>query len=210
MSLYQQITDYYENNKEFYQSLQKKISKNVNGRICHHNVKVLNTIASLLDIKTYLEIGVHNGTSMSYVVSQDKRPIKCYGVDLFKHTVRQYKRDKLDIRSTLQNIQASNVSNSKIVLVTGDSTKKETINKFRNKEIDLFFIDGDHGYEGVKQDFENYIPFVKKDGIIVFDDYHSSWPGVVRFVNELSKNAAFTKIGLFFNNEMVFQKTGDL
>jgi predicted O-methyltransferase YrrM len=36
--------------------------------------------------------------------------------------------------------------------------------------IDLLFIDGDHTYKGVKQDYEMYSPLVKKGGMIVFHD----------------------------------------
>jgi cephalosporin hydroxylase len=36
--------------------------------------------------------------------------------------------------------------------------------------IDFLFIDGDHTYEGVKNDWEMYSPFVKKRGLICFHD----------------------------------------
>lgn len=36
--------------------------------------------------------------------------------------------------------------------------------------LDFLFIDGDHTYKGVKQDFEMYSPFVKKGGLICFHD----------------------------------------
>ena len=37
-------------------------------------------------------------------------------------------------------------------------------------ELDFLFIDGDHSYEGVKQDFEMYSPLVKAGGLIAFHD----------------------------------------
>ena len=36
--------------------------------------------------------------------------------------------------------------------------------------IDLLFIDGDHSYNGVKGDWENFSPFVTKFGVVVFHD----------------------------------------
>lgn len=39
-----------------------------------------------------------------------------------------------------------------------------------NKEIDILFIDGEHTYNAVKQDYEKFEPFVKKDGIILMHD----------------------------------------
>jgi predicted O-methyltransferase YrrM len=46
--------------------------------------------------------------------------------------------------------------------------------------VDLIFIDGDHSYEGVKQDFEIYAPLVRSDGLIAFHDIleHTRVPSV--------------------------------
>lgn len=58
------------------------------------------------------------------------------------------------------------------------------------REFDLLFIDGDHSYEGVKADFNNYSPFVRSGGIIAFHDIceHAPETGceVKRFWDELN------------------------
>lgn len=38
------------------------------------------------------------------------------------------------------------------------------------RALDFLMIDGDHSYEGVKQDFETYSPLVASDGLIAFHD----------------------------------------
>ncbi len=62
----------------------------------------------------------------------------------------------------------------KITLLRKNSHKKETFELLKtiigNNELDFLFIDGDHSYEGVKQDYELYSPLVKKGGIIAFHD----------------------------------------
>lgn len=62
----------------------------------------------------------------------------------------------------------------KLHLLQGNSHSNESVEKvrqlFSNKPIDFLFIDGDHTYEGAKQDFENYGPLVKKGGWIAFHD----------------------------------------
>jgi len=62
----------------------------------------------------------------------------------------------------------------RIISVRGDSRAPETIARvrrlLRGKPLDLLFIDGDHTYEGVKADFVNYSPLVRKGGLIVFHD----------------------------------------
>ena len=56
-------------------------------------------------------------------------------------------------------------------------------------QLDFLFIDGDHSYAGVKQDFEFYSRFVKRGGIIGFHDiYHRAMQPdieVHRFWDEL-------------------------
>jgi len=38
----------------------------------------------------------------------------------------------------------------------------------------LLFIDGDHSYDGVRADFENYAPLVRPGGLIAFHDVDSA------------------------------------
>ena len=59
-----------------------------------------------------------------------------------------------------------------------DSNKKSTLNKLKKilngREIDALFIDGDHHYKFVKNDFEMYSPLVGKGGIVAFHDIKDS------------------------------------
>jgi len=49
-------------------------------------------------------------------------------------------------------------------------TFSEVKRLFGSEPVDFLFIDGDHTYEGVKQDWEMYSPLVRKGGLIVFHD----------------------------------------
>ena len=64
--------------------------------------------------------------------------------------------------------------NQKLHVLHGNSTELETIENIKQilnqNELDYLFIDGDHSYNGVKQDFDNYSPMVRDGGIIVFHD----------------------------------------
>lgn len=51
-------------------------------------------------------------------------------------------------------------------------------------EIDFMFIDGNHTYEGVKNDFERFSPYLKKNGFIIFHDYQRC-KGVKKYVDTL-------------------------
>jgi predicted O-methyltransferase YrrM len=62
----------------------------------------------------------------------------------------------------------------RIELVREDSHAPGTVEKIRRvldgRRLDVLFIDGDHSYEGVKQDFEMYSPLVAKGGLVAFHD----------------------------------------
>lgn len=48
--------------------------------------------------------------------------------------------------------------------------KSDDLAKIWNKPIDVLFIDGDHSYEQVKKDYENFIKYVNINGFIFFHD----------------------------------------
>lgn len=201
------INNYFLENKDFYLSLTKKISKNINGRQCHHRVSIIHILSKLYNLKTYLEIGVHNGTSMSYFVSSENAE-KSYGIDLFEGTINKYKRDKLLLDKSYKNITNNNLK-CEINLIKGNSFNENIINKVKelNINFDLLFIDGDHTYKGIKKDFLNYNKFVKKNGYIILDDYEPNYPGILKFTDEYIKNNnEFKIIGVFENNELIIQK----
>ena len=70
--------------------------------------------------------------------------------------------------------------------ILGDSRSKTTLMRLQqllqSRDIDLLFIDGNHSYEIVKQDYETYGPLTRH--IVAFHDT-LSWRGVKRFWNEL-------------------------
>lgn len=55
------------------------------------------------------------------------------------------------------------------------ATFSEVKELFGARPIDLLFIDGDHTYEGVKQDWEMYSPLVRRGGLIVFHDISGNY-----------------------------------
>ena len=49
-------------------------------------------------------------------------------------------------------------------------SSNDAVNLFEDGSIDFLMIDGDHSYEAVKQDIENYLPKMRSGGLIVGDD----------------------------------------
>lgn len=69
-------------------------------------------------------------------------------------------------------------------------------------QIDFLFIDGDHSYEGVKQDFNLFAPLVKPGGIIALHDIVPNPQygdiQVPKFWNEIKNH--------FFWRELIYDK----
>jgi len=50
------------------------------------------------------------------------------------------------------------------------ATVDEVKRVLQGKPVDVLFIDGDHSYEGVKEDFDRYSKLVRRGGLVFFHD----------------------------------------
>lgn len=55
------------------------------------------------------------------------------------------------------------------------------------ESMDYIFIDGDHSYQGVKNDTEKALQLLKPGGVIVWHDYAAKSPGVLEYLAEFSQ-----------------------
>lgn len=60
--------------------------------------------------------------------------------------------------------------------------------------VSLLWIDGDHRYEGVKRDFECWLPHLDVNAIIAFDDATDSKIGPYKLIDELISSKSFEKV----------------
>jgi predicted O-methyltransferase YrrM len=69
----------------------------------------------------------------------------------------------------------------RVELVSGDSHDPRTWDRVRRllngRPLDLMFVDGDHSYEGVTQDFTEYSTLVRPGGLVAFHDIVPGGPG---------------------------------
>jgi predicted O-methyltransferase YrrM len=89
----------------------------------------------------------------------------------------------------------------RVRLIRGDSRAPGTVKRVRDiagAAVDLLFIDADHSYEGVRNDFETYSPLVRPGGLIAFHDIVDGPPeavgGVPRFWKELRQRISGEEI----------------
>lgn len=82
--------------------------------------------------------------------------------------------------------------------IEGDShseaTERAVEETLSGGTIDFLYIDGDHSYEGVKNDFETYESHVADDGIVGFHDVETDGTGVPRLWAELTAEYDCRKI----------------
>jgi cephalosporin hydroxylase len=166
------------------------------GEMCKSpNAEYVVELKKKMKCGVYVEIGVLYGGS---IIEQMKDEQECIfvGIDLFtgyygKSYDPHRKIDLTDHYNIVNNnIMENNPHNHKYHLIKGKS--EDVVEDFKNLnlEIDYLFIDGDHSYQGVMNDYNNYLPFVKKGGIIVFDNYNDEgWKQVTTAVNEILDNS---------------------
>jgi predicted O-methyltransferase YrrM len=88
--------------------------------------------------------------------------------------------------------------NQKLHLLREDSHTESSLAKVKGflggGLVDFLFIDGDHGYTGVKKDYELYSPLVRSGGLIGFHDILPSPPEtgmeVWKYWQEIKSQAA--------------------
>ena len=124
-------------------------------------------------LDSFLEVGFATGVNNS-VINKFFNFKHIVGLDLFSNSGNS---DNL----------VGNMGNKNLTLICGN-TRSNYVIDLANKlgPYDLIFIDADHTYEGVKLDFNNYLPMLSEGGVIGLHDVESpDFPGINKFWNEL-------------------------
>ena len=181
---------------------------NIKGRVCHHNIRILYALCKKFNLENYLEIGVHNGSSASYVL-QCSNIKKFIGIDPFEKLIttdasmtHYQSMDYITISKSLKNIENNNKAGASIQLIQDYSCNVNTDDVGNN--IDLLFIDGDHNYDAVLKDFHMFKNCVRTGGFIVFDDLHQNGPK--KAFNEIKNDSDVEMFGIYENTEGILMK----
>ena len=85
----------------------------------------------------------------------------------------------------MSNVVAAGLTDYVIPLPQTSTTAAQVL-KQADIALDIVHVDAAHEYREVLQDAVDYWPLVKNGGYIIGDDYHITWPGVVRAAGEFS------------------------
>ncbi|MBM3400839.1 MAG: class I SAM-dependent methyltransferase [Bacteroidetes bacterium] len=137
--------------------------------------------------KVVLEIGTDKGGTLYLWCQAAAEDATIVSIDLSSR--RRYSPRRRDLYAKF----VKSV-HQKLHFLPFSSHEQSTVDKacalFGNKKIDYLFIDGDHTYEGVKQDYIMFSPLVKTGGLIAFHDIKTVRPdcGVREVWEEVTKD----------------------
>lgn len=143
-----------------------KISNEINKQTFHHHYHILYDIATTYqsDYKlNYVEIGCYAGGSACLMLQRKNTSV--FSIDL---------GNPIHPSIVSENVNKLNKHNNNYNYIQGSSHDLSVFNKLSEylTEIDILFIDGDHSFGGVIEDFKMYSKLVKTGGYIIFDDYN--------------------------------------
>ena len=125
-----------------------------------------------LQPKVVVEIGTKFGGT--FMIWNEIAPGIKISVDLVEGIHGGVSRSDTDAR----NARFKELYNDSCIFIEGDSHDSATydllVKALDGKTIDFLFIDGDHTYEGVKEDYETYSSLVSENGYIGFHDINDT------------------------------------
>ncbi len=137
--------------------------------------------------KKVLEIGSFFGGTLWFLIKNNTNLETLISVDLPVPPTDERYNEMVNSKAQWFNWITSDM---RLNVFTGDSHEMTLIEDVKSNnliaDVDLLHIDGDHYYEGVKADYENFKSLVKPGGIIVFHDVVGI-ETVARFWNELKE-----------------------
>lgn len=131
-----------------------------------------------------VEIGSWFGKSTKYLsdkIVDSKKDLKLICIDTFKGTQNEELHLQIVGGDSIYQDFYNNVENSNLTVIKENSHEASKL--FNNGSINYLMIDGDHSYDGVKRDIQDYFYKVKPGGIISGDDYQA-FEGVRKAVDE--------------------------
>lgn len=126
------------------------------------------------------EIGVEGGHNATDLLKNGIEKIYCIDSWMGDEFVPQKFHD-MTYGETISNL--SQFESDRYVILRGRSSKMHK--QIPNKSIGLLYLDGNHSYENVREDLENYFPKLVSGGIIAAHDYVNI-DGVRHAINEFA------------------------
>ncbi len=216
-------------------ALLKKTLKKRRGDILLENVNELNLLmkghAYLHDLEvpflaqyakkaanTIVEIGCAFGASSAIFLAHANKNTIVHSIDPFiVDSMAPFQATKEKCTQNVNRILSSLGQTNKIKQWKLYTDYSYNLVKQWTIPIDVFFIDGNHHYEAVAKDFNDWLPHVKTGGVIIFHDsrkemgtptntFNRGWSGPTQLAQELLSDNRVKLINETYSIS-VFEKT---
>ncbi len=153
------------------------------GGTMHHHTHLLYDLRTLMgsEEKIYTEIGTFYGASASLML---RHPYATH-----VHCIDPMHLHPSQKRAVEANLNKFNTMNNSVTVHCKYSSDFLFLQQLKREgfKTDILFINGDHSYDAVVDDFCGYADFVNVGGFVVFDDYedHAYSPDVRRAVDDI-------------------------
>ncbi len=161
----------------------RQIEASCAGRLATSIHAALTRVLSVLSLGQqtleYLEIGVLFGVNTAIVWDLLRHHFRSTRITCIDPLEGYYDAKSLDALTglpiseqlLLHNLHKVQCDMTQVQVLRGLSEDPQILEQASQRSYNYLLIDGDHSYDGVRQDFENYAPLVRSGGIVVIDDY---------------------------------------
>jgi predicted O-methyltransferase YrrM len=161
--------------------------------------QIIHQIILKYKYKNVIELGTSLGITASYIASAIKEN---YPFNETNFTTIEGIRDVRNVAlKQFEGLELSKYVNA----VEGDFNEKldEVLSNYKN--LDVFFVDGNHTYEATMNYFNKALPKAHNDSVFIFDDIYWS-PGMTKAWQEIKQNKnVLQTVDLFFIGLVFFR-----
>ena len=166
-------------------------------------VNVINQLSNRLSRNVVgLEIGICKGENIVHFLEQTNRIDKIHCIDPYLPYMDWVGPVTQEDMNLWYEITMQNFAPHMDKIVVYKETSGNCVNKFEDEMFDYIFIDGDHSYEGVLKDLNNYYSKVQSGGIFSGHDINL---GTVqqalrdfRSANNIDNEMSFTNVNVWY------------
>ncbi len=184
--------------------LSKNIEKSI-GQLAKAHLKpariaqIIHRIVLNYKYKNIIELGTSLGVTSSYIASALKQNFESNEVNFTtiegSSSIKQIANEQFTI------LKLSDYINS--IEGNFDEQLEPVLNTYKN--VDVFFVDGNHTYEATMRYFEKALPLAHNDSVFIFDDIYWS-PGMTKAWEEIKQHSKVQQtVDLFFIGLVYFR-----
>ncbi len=147
-----------------------------------------------------VEIGSWQGRSTTFLgmAAKNSNNGKVFAIDHFKGSIGEekfYRVKKADLSDLKPNfIENMNTLGLQDTVKMMDMSSEKAAKYIDDESVRFLFIDGDHSKEAVQKDINLFLPKLKKESIIVFDDFSNNYQGLIEAVDSLISRKYFSRM----------------